>query len=198
MESFIIRPTTWPVLRLFSRNPLIRTSDRIESAVPVLAALMIVSATACAGVVGTAVYDARTQTYLEQAQTRHAVVAVAVHDSEPAVSAGSTAYMVRAQWQSNGINHSDILGWDNAIKTGDPLTIWVDDSGKRVERPSPLERAAVDALTAAVVGWLILILSAAQVVGALHAHAVRMRDAQWEKDIGCLVDEDGGRTNRSP
>jgi hypothetical protein len=40
-------------------------------------------------------------------------------------------------------------------------------------------------------------LAAAQVVCAVRAHANRMRDTQWDRDIRCLVDEDGGRTNRS-
>ncbi len=36
MQSFVIRPMTWPVLRVFSRNPLIRASDPIETAVVTL------------------------------------------------------------------------------------------------------------------------------------------------------------------
>ena len=56
MESFVIRPTTWPVLRLFSRNPLIRTSDRIDAAAAALAGLLIVIAAACAGVIGTMIH----------------------------------------------------------------------------------------------------------------------------------------------
>jgi hypothetical protein len=69
MESFVIRPTTWPVLRLFSRNPLMRNSDRIEAAAAALAGLLIVIAAACAGVIGTMIHDTETQNYLEQART---------------------------------------------------------------------------------------------------------------------------------
>jgi hypothetical protein len=61
MESFVIRPTTWPVLRLVSRNPLIRTSDRVEAAVAALAVLLVVVAAACAGVAGTMIHDTETQ-----------------------------------------------------------------------------------------------------------------------------------------
>ena len=197
MQSFAIRPMTWPVLRLFSRNPLIRTSDRIESAVLALAVFLVVIATACAGVVGTIIHDNQTQKYLQQAQTRHAVVATAVDDSDTGVSPETTAFAVHARWRLNGVDYADLLGWSNSVKAGDSLTIWVDDHGKRVERPSPVERAAVDALSAAVVGWLIVVAAAAQVVIVVRAHAIRMRDAQWERDIRFLVDEDGGRTNRS-
>jgi hypothetical protein len=196
MESFVVQPTTWPGVRLFSRNPLVRVSDRIEAAVLAFALLFVIIATACAGVFGTAVYDAKAQTYREQAQTRHAVVATAVADSETAVSPETAAFRVQAQWRLNGIDHADLLGWNKSVKAGEQLQIWVDDHGKRVEQPSPVERAAVDALAAAAVGWLIVVAAAAQVVVVVRAHAIRMRDAQWERDIRCLVDEDGGRTNR--
>jgi hypothetical protein len=197
MESFVIRPMTWPVLRLFSRNPLMRTSDRIEAALVTLAGLLVVIAAACAGVLGTMIHDTEAQNYLEQAQTRHALVARAVDDSKPAASSETTASRVYARWQANGIDHADILGWDYAVKAGDPLQIWVDADGNRVDRPTPVERAAADALTAAIVGWFIVVLAAAQVVCAVRAHANRMRDTQWEREIRYLVDDDGGRTNRS-
>ncbi len=197
MDSFVIRPATWPVLRLFSCNPLIRASDRIETAVVTLAVLLVVIAAACAGILGTIIHDAEAQTFLQQAQTRHAVVATAIEDSRPATHSETTASTVYARWQLNGINHADVLGWDYALKAGEPLQIWVDASGNRVDRPTPVERAAGDALTVAVVGWLIVALAAAQVTAVVRAHVNRMRDAQWEREIRCLVDDDGGRTNRS-
>jgi hypothetical protein len=197
VENFAIRPMTWPVLRGLSRNPLIRTSDRIEAAVVALAILLVFIAAACAGVLGTIIHDTETQNFRQQAQTRHAVVATAVVDSKPAVSSQTTASTVFARWQVNGIDHSDVLGWDFVVKAGEPLPIWVGADGNRVDRPTPLERAVADALTAAVVGWLIVVLAAAQLVCAVRAHANRMRDTQWDRDIRCLVDDDGGRTNRS-
>jgi hypothetical protein len=196
MESYVVRPMTWPGLRLFSRNPLVRASDRIETAAIAFVLLFVIIATACAGVFGTAVYDAKAQTYREQAQTRHAVVATAVTDSELAVSPETTAFTVQARWRLSGIDHDELLGWNNSVKAGDQLQIWVDDRGDRVEQPSPVERAAVDALSVAAVGWLIVVAAAAQVVLVVRAHTIRMRDAQWERDIRCLADEDGGRTNR--
>jgi hypothetical protein len=197
VEGFVIRPMTWPVLRLFSRNPLMRTGDRIEAAAAALAGLLIVIAAACAGVIGTMIHDTETQNYLEQARTRHAVVARAVDDSKPAAPAETTASTVHARWQVNGINHADVLGWDYAVKAGDPLQIWVDGDGRRVDHPTPVARAAADAFTVAVVGWSIVALAAAQVVATVRAHVNRMRDAQWEREIRCLVDDDGGHTNRS-
>ena len=197
MERFVIRPMRWPALQLFSRNPLIRTSDRIEAAVVTLAVLLVVIAAACAGVIGTMIHDAETQSYLEQAQTRHVVEATAVDDSKPAALLESTASTVHARWQVNGIDHADVIDWDYAVKAGERLTIWVDVDGNRVEQPTSPTSADVDALTAAVVGWLIAALAAAAAVVTVRAHVSRMRDAQWEREIRYLVQDDGGRTNTS-
>ena len=196
MQSFVIRPMTWPVLRLFSRSPLIRVSDRIEAAVVTLAVLFVVIATAFAGVAGTMIHDVQAQKYLEQTQTRHAIVARAFDDSESAASPEAASYTVLSRWRFNGTNHTELIGWANFVKAGDPLNIWVDDRGNLVAPPRPVARAAVDALSAAVVGWFIVILAIAHVVNAVRAHASRMRDAQWEQAIRGLVNEDGGRTNR--
>jgi hypothetical protein len=84
--------------------------------------------------------------------------------------------------------------WDHALKAGEPLQIWVDDNGNRVDQPTPIAAADIDAVTVAVAEWLIVASTAALVVAAVGAHANR---AQWEQDIRCLVDDDGGRTNTS-
>jgi hypothetical protein len=197
MQSFVIRPMTWPVLRLFSRNPLIRSCDRIETAVVTLAGLLVVIAAACAGVIGTMIHDTETQNYLEQARTRRAVVAKAVDDSKPAASPETTASTVHARWQVNGIDHADVLGWDYAVKAGEPLQIWFDNDGNRVDQPTPIARADMDALSVAIVGWLIVALAGARVVATVRTHVNRMRDAQWEREIRSLVEDNGGRTNSS-
>lgn len=193
MESNAIRPKTLPVLRLFGRNPL----SRMETAVVTLVVLVVVGAAACAGVLGTLIYRAETQNYREQAQTRHPVVATAVDDSKTAVSPETTAFAVNAQWQANGINHVGAIGWDDAVKAGDRLQIWVDADGNPVTRPTPPELAGAEAATAAIAAWLIMVLVAAPVVALVRGHASRMRDAQWDQDIRGLVDDDAGRTNTS-
>lgn len=196
MESFVIRPTTWPVLRLFSRNPLMRTADRVEAAVGALAVLLVVVAAACAGAIGTMLHDTQTQNYLDQARTRHVVVANAVDDSRSAGSAETTS-TVHAQWQVNGINHADVIASGNAVKAGAQLKIWVDVDGNVVAQPTPKARADMDAWTAAFVGWFVVAVAVAHAVAMVRAHVKRIRDAQWDRDIRSLVEDDGGRTNSS-
>jgi hypothetical protein len=156
-----------------------------------------VIAAACAGVIGTMIHDAETQNYLEQARTRHSVVAKAVDDSKSAGSAEAAASTVHARWQANGVDHTDILASQYAVKASDSLQIWVDDDGNRVDQPTPIARAAMDALSVAVVGWLVVALAVAQVVAVVRAHLKSMRDVQWEREIRSLVEDDCGRINHS-
>jgi hypothetical protein len=195
MESFVIRRRTWAVLRLFSHDPLVRTSDRIEAAVVTLAALVVVIAAACAGALGTMVHDARAQMYIEQAKTRHPVVAIAVEDSKktitPEAAPGTTGSRVYARWQANGTDHAGVIRWDEDVKAGDRLQIWVDADGNRVNQPSPASRAITDAVSVAIVAWLSVVLAVTGVVNAVRAHTSATRDAQWEREIRCLLGGEG-------
>ena len=67
-------------VRLLGRNPLVRSSDRIEVMVLSLAVLLTVVAVPIGGAIGTFVYDAHTRVYAEEAQTRHQVTATAIED----------------------------------------------------------------------------------------------------------------------
>jgi hypothetical protein len=195
MQNFRIRPMTWPGSRIFGNNPLIRTGDRIESAVVALAIVLVIAAGVCAGAIGMVVRDSETQNYLAQARTRHAVVARAADDSNPAVSPKPTATTLHARWQFNGVDHADAIVWDHAVKAGELLRIWVDDSGSRVDPPTPIAAADMDAVAAAVAEWSIAAFAAGLVVFAVRAHVARMRDIQWDQEIRCLVEDGGGRTN---
>lgn len=198
MESFVLRPTTWPGLRVLSCNPLVRASDRIESVVVMAAAVAVLLGAAAAGALGTVVYGARTQMYAEQAQTRHAVVATAVADSTMTSTPQTVAATVYARWQRNGVASTAEIIWDKPVKAGDRLQIWVDDDGLQVTAPVPVSRAATDAIFLAILAWLAVVLAAGTGVDAVRAGTRRLRDAQWDREIRCLVDDDGGHTNRMP
>src|ERR1700741_1319540 len=115
----------WWVLRACGRNPLVRGIDRLELLIIVLGILVVLVATALAGALGTAVHDARSRVYIAQAQARHAVTARAMDDSTVVLSVDdNAATRVTARWQVNGSEHTSVLNWDHAVKSGDPLMIW--------------------------------------------------------------------------
>jgi hypothetical protein len=189
----------WWVLRACGRNPLVRRIDRLELLIVALGILVVVVAAACAGALGTAVHDARSRVYIAQAQTRHAVTAEAIDDSTVVLGADDNmATRVDARWQVDGSEHTGSLDWDHAVKTGDPLTIWVDRYGDRVDAPTPISQAGVDAVGVAYVAWQLVALAAAGLICWGRSRLDRRRDSAWERDIRCLIDDDGGRTNRKP
>lgn len=173
------------------------TSDRIEAAAVALAAALVVIAAPCAAGIGMIVHETETQTFLAQAHSRHVVTANAVDDSEPAVSPTPSAATVHARWQFDGIDHADAIVMDGTLKAGEPLKIWVDDTGNRVDRPRPMAVADIDAVTIALAVWVIAALVAAVAVAATGVHVSLVRDAQWDRDIRLLVGDDSGRTNSS-
>ncbi len=189
----------WWVLRACRRNPLVRASDRLELLIIALGIVVAVVAAACAGALGTAVHDAHSRVYIAQAQTRHTVTARATDDSTIVLGVDdNTATRVNAQWQVNGTEHTGSLNWDGAVKTGDPLTIWVDRDGDRVDAPAPTSQAGVDAVGVAYAAWLTVALAAAGLVCWGRSRLDRRRDSAWERDIRCLIHDDGGRTNHKP
>ena len=189
----------WRVLRACGRNPLVRGVDRVELLIVALGILVALVSVAYAGALGTAVHDARSRVYIAQAQTRHTVTATATKDST-FVSRGddSPATRVSVRWQVDGTEHAGSLDWDRAVKTGDPLSIWVDRNGDRVDPPAPTSRAVEDAIAVAFVAWLAVALAVAGLVCLGRSYLDRRRDSTWERDIRCLIDDDGGRTKRKP
>jgi len=185
------------VLRACGRNPLVRGIDRLELFIIALGILIALVAAAFAGALGTAVHDARSREYIAQAQTRHTVTARATEDSTIVLRVDdSTATSVNARWQVNGTEHTGTVNWDHAVKTGDPLTIWVDRDGDRVDAPTPSTQAGADAVGVAYGTWQTVALAVAGFVYWARSRLDCRRDAVWERDIRCLIDDAGGRTNR--
>ncbi|MFZ1162837.1 hypothetical protein [Mycobacterium sp.] len=198
MDSFAIRPTTWPVLRVFSRNPLMRKTDRIEAATIPLAVFLVIVAAACAGVLGTLAHDIESRKYLEEAKARHTVTARAVEDSSTSATfPGPGTSKVVVRWRANDVDHTKLLDWDRSVKSNAPLQIWIDTNGNQVGAPTPPALAGANAVLAGAVAWWILFVIALLSLGAVRSHLARIRDAQWENEIRCLIDDWDGRTKRS-
>ena len=185
----------WWVLRAVGRNPLVRGSDRLELLIVAVGILFVVVAGACAGALGTAVHDARSRVYIAQAQTRHTVVAEAIDDSTIVFGVDDNmTTRVHARWQVNGTEHTGSVAPDHAVKTGDPLLIWVERDGSCVGAPTPTSQAGVDAVLAAYGAWQTVVLAAAALIWWSRSRLDRRRDSDWERDIRCLIHDNGGRT----
>lgn len=189
----------WWLLRAYRRRyPLVRTSDRVELFFVTLGVLVAVIATACAGAVGTAVHDARSREYVAEAQTRHSVIGTAAEDSTSVLGIDRDAVTsVKARWQVGGTEHTDHVTVRDQVKSGDPLTIWLDREGNRVDAPTPTSQAGVDAVVAAMMFWLTMAFTVAGLMCLARSGLNRRRIRGWDRALRSLI-PDGGRGNGKP
>lgn len=200
MEPFTLRLPRGPILRLFSRNPLVRTVDRVE-AVLMLGAVVValLAAPFAAAPVGTAVHDARGHLYAEQAQTRHTVLATVtdVH-ATGAESAPHEVITTPARPVFSRTAHGGAVDTAPTVQIGDRVGIWVDDDAQQVDEPAALSRAANDAVVAALVTWVIVVAAAAGLLAVGRVMLNRVRNTGWQHDIDNLLCGGGGQTNIQP
>jgi beta-lactamase regulating signal transducer with metallopeptidase domain len=193
MDTFTVRLPRWTVLlRLAGRDPLVRTTDRIEALVLVLAVAVSLLAAPIAAAVGTAVYDSSRHIYAEQAHTRHTVAATVtdVPASQQILRTGTTT-TVSARWTAAGAEHTGTVKAQSTAKAGDTLEIWVDDNGAQVPAPAPTSRAAAEAAMGALVIWICAAAIAATLLAVTRAVCDRIRFTRWQHDLDNLVGNDG-------
>jgi hypothetical protein len=177
----------WP-LPLFTRNPLVRRSDRLGAAAILIAILICLPAVAFAGAVGTAVYDSHHHRYVNEAQTRHRVTAVVVDNSAASDQPDTGAGTVRAAWRVDGVDHAGRLRWADPVSVGGRIEIWVDQNGDEVAAPTPTWRAGADAV---VVGYTLLggvVITTVSLLTFVFERLARVRDVQWDQAIDRLAD----------
>jgi hypothetical protein len=186
-----------PITSLAGRNPLVRTSDRVEAVIWALTIVVSLLAIPMAAAIGTAVYDSSRHAYAEQALTRHIVTATVTDDDAPKISRTDTI-TVQARWVAAGTAHTGAVQAPSTTQAGDHVQIWVDDDGSPAEEPAATARAATEAATAAValvigaVGLTTILFSATRIM------LDRIRATGWQRDIDNLVGHGDGHTTRNP
>ena len=195
MDTFTLRVPWCPILRLFSRNPLMRTVDRIEAVLMLGAVVVSLLAAPLAAAVGTAVHDAHF--HAEQAHPRQALTATVtdVH-ATGAQSAPPPEVITAPVWPViSRTAHTGAVKAAPTIYPSDRAGIWVDDNAQPVIEPTALSRAADDAVVAVLVIWVIVIAASAGLVALARVMLNRVRNAGWQYDIDNLLGRGGGQTN---
>lgn len=193
MITFRLRLPCRTILRVFSRNPLVRGADRLEAVVMLLAVTVSLLTIPFAAAAGTAVHDSRSHVYAHQAQTRHPATATVI-DHEGVIDSNTTAtsapprtkITVPARWVVNGIERSGEVNAKPGTKSGDRVGIWVDSAGQLVDEPAPPARAIADAALAALGLWLSVAAVAGALLALTRAILIRVRNASWQHDIDSL------------
>jgi hypothetical protein len=167
------------------RNPLLRRSDRLEAWI-VLATLVFV---ALAGVVaghaaaaavehGLAVHSARSHP-VRAVLTENAAVAP---QAVPEYSDGTVWAKVR--WTAAGAAHTGLVKVEPGLRSGTPVTVWTDRSGRLVSRPATADQVRMQSL---LVGSLVGLGAGSGVLvcgwlarGRLERQRMRAWDREWE------------------
>ena len=188
MQSFTFDPRRWLIGRVFSRNPLLRLSDRVAALVITLAFLEVMVVIPVVGAIGTAAYDAKAHSYAQEAQARQRLTGTVVEVLRNPIGSHHHTVVVGVRWTAEGGERTAALKWNDSVKPGDRVDIWIDSNGNAIDKP-PLttSRAAVEAVVIAL--WTateILGPSALLVVG-IFWQLGRIRSSQIERELRTLV-----------
>jgi beta-lactamase regulating signal transducer with metallopeptidase domain len=198
-DTFTVRLPRWPtLLGLLGRDPLIRTSDRIEALALALAVVISLLAVPIAAAVGTEIHDSRRLVYADQIHTHHTVTATISADNSAQQDWPINTVTVTARWSANGTEHTDEAKATSTAKTGDPIKIWVDKNGAQAPVPTPTAFAAVEAVTGALIIWICVAAAAATLFYITRAMCHRVRLTGWQHDLDRLVGHGDGHTTSKP
>lgn len=182
----------WRFVQLLGRNPLVRTSDRLEALVLLLAIVVSLLTIPIAAAIGTGVYDGRRHVYAEQEQSRRMVTATVIADDSAGRHPLSTQKTVRARWVDDGIERAGTIKVGHPVNVAETVDIWLDEDGSQVG--PPIRSAADEGVAAAFATWWSVTIAAAGVVAGVRALLNRARNIRWQRDFDNLVASSDGRT----
>lgn len=166
----------WWSTQAWSPNPLLRTSDRFEAVLRILAVAAVLMAVPVAGALGTAAYAESAAQIRAENATKHSVSAVLTED--PAKSAVH-AYQARVRWDDSGRSGSEVVAVRRGSQAGDHATVWLGADGAPTTEPRKPAAAAM-----AGIGVGVVVLVGTWFAGWCLVHGAgwlldRHRDVRW-------------------
>ncbi len=168
----------WP-----DRNPLRRTSDRLEAAISVgILLAFLICAPLLALAVSSWTYGVGLRTADAEHASWHQVTAVSL-TSAPTDGYGGYAAMVQARWLGpDGKQHTGEVSVPAGSKAGTRVTVWVDRAGHVTGAPLDTSMARGEAVLASVIAPAVLGVALLGLWGTAHKLIDRHRLAGWDAD----------------
>ena len=197
------RRSRW-ILRAFGDNPLLRWTDRVEASVTIAAIVLALLVFPLCVAESAEVYRSHAEIYAEQASTRHMVTAMVAATGGPSHQPHNTSSAVLAVWSvgadgarggESQVDHADWVITDRIVSDGDQIHVWLDDTGARVDPPTPLIQAGFDAIGVGVGVWSLSVLALVACVTVVRSPLNRIRQGQLDREIERFAS--GGTANRS-
>jgi uncharacterized membrane protein YidH (DUF202 family) len=170
--------------RRFDRNPLRRTTDRVETAVlAVLVAAFLAGAPFAALATGAWVHGMARQTQLTQEATSRQVKAVVLTVAAPSAEGTNLIWQAQARWRApdgQEVTHQVPVPAGTAV--GGTLQVWTDRTGDATTAPLLDSQVANQTAAAEVLGVLVL-AGVLTLTGALARWRLnKRRMAAWAAD----------------
>ncbi|KAF0963842.1 Rv1733c family protein [Rhodococcus sp. T7] len=172
----------------WSRNPLMRPSDRVESIlVLVVAVVVVLLLVPVAAAYGTATHTRLDVQARAERATAQQVPAVLVEDARPGrgeVPNGTPhdSDHARARWSLQTIAHTGDVPAPPGSRSGATVTVWINSTGEPVAAPATDTETAAAAVLTAVVIWAAGASGGAVLLCGVHAATTRHRMAQWDAE----------------
>ncbi|MEW1736064.1 hypothetical protein AB0346_08940 [Nocardia beijingensis] len=188
-ESVTVPLNGWGtrLARLWSLQPcnpnrLMRPSDRIESAVRVIAAIAVLVAVPVAGALATEAYADTSAEIRSEKATKTLIHPVVIDE---AVKVAAHRYEARVRWDETGRIGNAIVPVQQRAQTGDRVELWLDADGApttRLRHPDTAVVAGIGVGVFVLVGvWLCgwCLVRAATLL--LDRQRGALRDRQWRQ-----------------
>jgi hypothetical protein len=178
-------PMRWWRLAPWSRNRLMRSSDRLESAAVLLVVMLVLLLIPVAAAVGTAVYTRLGEQSRTDRETRHQVPAVLLEDSwvEPAeTNPSQDSFLAPAEWIVDGTSHTGEVPADAGAKSGQTVAVWTDPSGTLVDVPKTGAENAFTAVGVALGVWTSSAVICFGILFGIFWAAGKYQMSQWSRE----------------
>ncbi|NUS42692.1 MAG: hypothetical protein HOQ24_03200 [Mycobacteriaceae bacterium] len=182
------------------RNPLHRSSDRIEGVVRIFAVLVALVAIPVACSIGTIRYTVAAEHLRAEDAAKTAVTATIVDKpTRPTAIDGAGADPTRSEavvrWQQNGRSGTAEVSAESTSAVGDPVPVWLGPDGRPTTAPRTSRTAAAEGVSAAVALLALVWTTAAALVWITASLCGIRRNARWDREWSDL---DRPSRDRSP
>ncbi|MFC9557786.1 hypothetical protein ACFTWF_44060 [Rhodococcus sp. NPDC056960] len=191
----------WWRLGPWSANPLMRRSDRIESAVVLVIIVVVLMLVPVAGAVGTATYTRLTDQAHLAADRGRQVSAVLLDDPRPqmgdtAVGAPTGRDQVHARWVVDGAEHTGLIDTGVGARAGQTVMVWVNDQGNYMDAPNTGTENALDAVGAALAFLVLGTGGGGLLLIGFHCLMAKRRAAGWAREWRSIGRSPGASAGR--
>lgn len=196
MAGSILTPRRWPIFRLVSRNPLVRSSDRAEALAHWVAVIFAVIAIPLAVTVGGNIHNSLLDTVARQSAAAHSVQATAVEKSQSLLTPNGGDAMVEARWSYNSVGHIESVHVDSALDAGEQFPLYVNDEGKPATEPMTSADATANTVLVVTTFYFAVLTGCLLFLMAVRALLERSRRRAWDVELAQLSDSGDGWARR--